>query len=88
MTPSTRSLLENIQGTLQQTNMIRGCWMNETRWLLAVDSFLEVTMEKSILDIQLMNGPIARSGDAEDSLDGGWFHHQTESHRSRLRAAG
>ena len=46
MTPITRSLLESIQGTLQQTNMIRGSWINETRWLLAVDCFLEVTMEK------------------------------------------
>jgi hypothetical protein len=39
--------------------MIWMSWILKSRWLLAVDSLRQVTMEEGILHVELMNGPLA-----------------------------
>jgi hypothetical protein len=37
---------------------------HKTRWLLSINIFIEVTMEKDIFDVKLMNGPIFEGSNA------------------------
>jgi len=63
---------------MQKTNMIRKGWINKTWSLLAIDCLIKMTMEKSILDIQLMNRPVARGCNTQNCPDGTWFNNRTE----------
>jgi hypothetical protein len=38
--------------------------------LLAVDLLVKIAMKEGVLDVQLMNWPATRRGDAEDDADG------------------
>ena len=55
--PSTRSLLESVQGPREQADVVGMCWINEPRGLLAEDLLLEVTMKKGVGDVHLVHGP-------------------------------
>lgn len=76
--PRTGSLLQAIEGLLQQTDMIRCKGVDEARRLLAVDGLLKTAMEKGILDIKLVDRPTLRGGDAEDDVDRGRFDNRAE----------
>jgi hypothetical protein len=52
--------------------------VDEVGRLLAVDDLLEVAVKKSVLHIQLADGPRTRGSDAEDSPDGRVFDHRAE----------
>jgi len=78
LVPRPRGLLESIQGLLQQADMIWRSWVDKTRRLLAVDRLLQMAMKKSILHVELMDGPGARDGEAEDDPYRGWFDNWTE----------
>jgi hypothetical protein len=43
----------------------------KTGRLLAVDRFLELTMQERVAHVQLMDGPPFRGGESEDGTDGG-----------------
>src|SRR6185437_6972778 len=58
--------------------MIRKGWINKTWRLLAINCLIKMTMEKSILDIQLMNRPVARGCNTQNCPDGTWFNNRTE----------
>jgi hypothetical protein len=58
--------------------MIRCSQIDETRWLLAINCLIQMTMKKCILDIQLMNGLGTRGSNAENNLDRGRFNNWTE----------
>jgi hypothetical protein len=57
LVPHVGSLLHAVEGLLQQTYMIRCKWVDEARWLLAVDGLLKTVMVKGILDIKLVDQP-------------------------------
>jgi hypothetical protein len=63
LVPRPRSLLESIQGLLEQADVIRSGSVDETRQLLAVDSLFKVAMKKGILHVQLVERPGMRSGE-------------------------
>ena len=71
LVPSPRSLLEAIEGLVEPTDMLRMIRVDEARWLLAVDHLVKITMEKGVLDVELVYRPCTRDGDAEDDADGG-----------------
>ena len=73
-----RSLLQSVQGLLQEADAVGGTRVDEAWWLLAVDSLLEMTVKESILHVQLVDRPGARCGDAEDGPNGGRFDHRAE----------
>ena len=52
--------------------------VNKARRLLTVDGLLQVAVKKSVLHIQLVYRPSARSGDAEDDPNSGRFDNRTE----------
>ena len=58
--------------------MIRIGGVDKARWLLAVDSLLQVTVKKCVLHVELMDGPGARDGEAEDNPYRGRFDNRTE----------
>jgi hypothetical protein len=59
--------------------MIGASRVDEARRLLAVDRPVEVSVKKSVLHVQLVDGPGTGSGDAENCLDGRRFDHRAES---------
>ena len=64
MVPSPWSLLEAVQGALQETDIVRVSRVDEAGRLLTVDGLLQVAVKKHILHVKLMNGPAAGGGDA------------------------
>jgi hypothetical protein len=58
--------------------MIGGSSIFESFWLLAVNNFIESTVEKSVFNIQLMDWPVGRNGDGENKTYGGWFNDGAE----------
>jgi len=52
--------------------------VDESRWLLAVDGLLQVTVNKGVLHIELMDQPEVGGGDAEDDTNRCRFDNQTE----------
>ena len=51
--------------------MVGEASVDEARRLLAVDLLVKIAMEKGILDVELVDGPRPRDGDAEDDADRG-----------------
>jgi hypothetical protein len=45
---------------------------------LTVDLLVKISMEKGVLNIELMNGPRSRDGDTEDDADRGCLDDGTE----------
>jgi hypothetical protein len=59
--------------------MLRTSGVDEARRLLAVDHLIKIAMKKGVLDVQLMNRPSTRGGDAEDDTDHGGLDDGAES---------
>jgi hypothetical protein len=59
--------------------MMRQLWINETRRLLAVDSFVKITVQEGVGHIHLIDGPGLGSGKSKDYPNGGRFNNRTES---------
>jgi hypothetical protein len=68
LVPGPRSLFQTIERALQKTNIIRVSGVDEAWRLLGVHSLLQMTMKKSILHVQLVNQPGARSSKVEWNL--------------------
>ena len=58
--------------------MIRIGGVDKARWLLAVDSLLQVTVKECVLHVELMDRPGVRGGDAEDDTYRHRFDNRTE----------
>jgi hypothetical protein len=56
---------------MQKTNIIRASGVDKAWRLLAVHGLLQMTMKKSILHVQLVNQPGARSSKVKDDLNRG-----------------
>ena len=60
--------------------MVRRRRVDEARRLLTVDGFVEVTVKKGVLHVQLMmDWPTTRDRNAEDDADRGLLDHRTEN---------
>ena len=59
--------------------MVRCSRVDESRWLLAVNSLIQMTMKKGVLDIQLMNRPGTRRSNAENNPNRCWLNNWIES---------
>jgi hypothetical protein len=46
--------------------------------MLTVDSFLEITMQKCVFDVKLMDGPRFRGDNGKNHMDCGWLDDRTE----------
>ena len=57
MKPSTGSLLEAINSFLELANMGRKVRVNKPRWLTHINLLSEITMKKSVFNIQLSYRP-------------------------------
>jgi hypothetical protein len=79
LVPSSRGLLEAVERLVQTAHMLGTSVVDETRRLLAVDLLVKSAMEEGILDVELVNRPGTRDGDAEDGADRGWLHNRTKS---------
>ena len=55
--PSSWGLFKTVERFLKKTYMSWKGWIFKTQRLLAIDSFLKGTMEESIFNIKLVNGP-------------------------------
>lgn len=80
LVPRSWSLSQAIQRLVQKANMIWTRAVDEARWLLAIDSFPELAMQESVLDIQLVHRPSIGSCQREDSANG----HRLDDWRERL----
>ena len=75
----TRHLLQPIERFSQAAHIIRVMRIPETQWLMHVDSLMKITMQKGILNIELMNGPGPGESNGENGANGRRFHHRAES---------
>jgi hypothetical protein len=64
---------------VEPTNVVRMSRVDEAGGLNTVDLLVKIAMEEGILDVQLVYGPRARGGDAEDDPDSGRLDDGTES---------
>lgn len=58
--------------------MIRSGDIDESRRLSHVDGFIEVALEKGVVDIQLSYRPTASDDNGENDSNGCWFDHKAE----------
>lgn len=72
-------MLEAIQGLVEMTDHVRMCGVDKARRLSAIDCLLKRAMEKCVLDVQLMNRPVAGDRKAENSVDGSRLDDGAES---------
>jgi hypothetical protein len=79
LVPGSRSLLEAVQGLVKPTNMSRMHGVDKARRLLTIDLLVKIPMKKCILDVQLMNRPGSRDGNAKDDANRGRLDDWTES---------
>ena len=49
-------------------------WVNEASRLLTENTLLEMTIQKSIVDVEVMYGPSSKSSKLEDNADRGGFN--------------
>jgi hypothetical protein len=69
---------KSIQGLLQQIDRVRCSGVDEAFRLLAVDSLLEVVVEKGILHVELAHGLVSGRSNAEDGADRGRLDNRAE----------
>lgn len=69
--PSVWHLFEPIEGLVGAAHVVGSRGVNEARWLLAVHGLSKCAMQRSIFDVQLMDGPVDTDREGEDGADGG-----------------
>jgi hypothetical protein len=78
MKPSTWCLFETIE-RFNKTNMTWVVGINETRRLLTISNFSEVTMKKDIFYAKLMNRPRVSKGKRKNDPNSGGINDETKS---------
>jgi hypothetical protein len=76
--PSTRSLLKAIESLNKATEMMRASWINKTRGLAHINLFLQDSMKKGILNIQLTKRSSTSNCKREQKTNSSWLDHRTE----------
>jgi hypothetical protein len=76
--PSTRGLFESVERFKEATNICGMLRIDEAGRLLTIDHLIEISMEESVFDIELVNRPVVGEGEGEDNADGGRFNDRTE----------
>jgi hypothetical protein len=76
--PGPRRLFEPVQGLDKLTHMVRPILVDEAGRLVAVDAFREITMEKGVFDVELVDKPPPCRREVQYSPDGGRLHHRGE----------
>ena len=76
--PSSWGLFKTVERFLKKTYMSWKGWIFKTQRLLAVDSFLKGTMEESIFNIKLVNGPGRRDSNTKNGANGARFNNRRE----------
>ncbi|XP_044374846.1 BTB/POZ and MATH domain-containing protein 2-like [Triticum aestivum] len=69
--PRTRCLFEAVQRLVEEAHVLGVVRVDETRRLLTVDSLGETPVEKGVVDVHLMDRPVARGSNGEDDADRG-----------------
>src|ERR1044072_1988436 len=77
--PSTRRLFKAIKGFVQPTHMCGEARINKARRLFHVNCLSEMTMKKSIFDIQLMKLPTMKNNKRQNKTNSSCFDNRTES---------
>jgi len=60
--PGSWRLLESVKGLAEQADGVGVLWVDEAGGLLAVHLLCQIAMEKGVLDVKLMYGPVVRRG--------------------------
>ena len=63
--PSPRGLLEAIERFVEAADVVQAGAVNETSRLRTIDRNIECPVEKGIVDVKLMNGPLTRDSKTE-----------------------
>ena len=58
--------------------MVRLGSINIAFWLCHEDSFMEITIQKGIIDINMLNGPVVINSQGENDLNSRGFNHWRE----------
>jgi hypothetical protein len=77
--PNSASLFEAIEGFAETAYMSGMCRIHKNRGLSVVDGLNELTIEKGILDIKLMDRPFVGGGDAQNDPNGCGLHNGAKS---------
>ncbi|KAL2583894.1 hypothetical protein AAZX31_14G103900 [Glycine max] len=77
--PSTRRLLQPIERSMKLTHKAILPLSNKPRWLLHINILLKITVEKGILNIKLMEGPVTNSSHSKKQTNSGEFGDRRES---------
>jgi hypothetical protein len=56
---------------MKAAHIVWAASVDEARRLLTIDLLVKIAVEEGILDVELMNRPGSRDGDAEDDADRG-----------------
>jgi hypothetical protein len=73
--PSSRHLTQTIEGTVEEADSVRSVRIDEPDRLLAVDFFLQVSMEECIGDVELVRWPLLGRDESQHCADGGGLNH-------------
>lgn len=77
LVPSLGSLLKTIESLSITTYMVRAVKIDKTRGLLTENRFRQRSMEKSVCDIELMNGPSLGYNQSQDGVNGSMLDNWT-----------
>ena len=78
LVPGPRRLLQPVERTGEQAHVVRMVGVDETSRLLTEHLLVEVTMQKSIGHVKLVNGPGARNSELENSANRARFDNRGE----------
>jgi len=76
--PSSRGLLQPIQGLVETTNEVRMGKILKTKRRHIVYCLSKHSMQEGILDIKMMDRPPTRESQREDCPNSGRLHHRAE----------
>jgi len=77
--PSARRLLQPIERSVKLTNKTILPLSNKPRRLLHINILLKITVEKGILNIKMMEGPMTDSSHSKKQTNSGEFGYRRES---------
>ena len=78
MIPSSRSLFKAINGFVKLAYMRGIIRVNKARRLSHINCFWQVTLEESIVYIQVTKGPTIAYGKTKHKSDSSWFDYETK----------
>jgi hypothetical protein len=74
--PSSRRLLQAVEGLIEPAQQLRVSWVNEANRLGGIDRLNEGVMEEGVFDVELVHRPTPRDGQRRHSPNGGGLHNR------------